>query len=71
MNALGSYLCELGFGVDIDRTSIDIVTNLRPYLIIMNNATKKTYILDVKVPYDYYSQLMVNMIDNLKKYKDL
>ena len=37
----------------------------------MNNTTKKTHILDVKVPYDDYSLFMANRVDNSKKYKDL
>ena len=37
----------------------------------MNKTTKKTYILDVKVPYDDYSLFMANRLDNSKKYKDL
>ena len=49
----------------------DIVSNLRPDAIIMNNIKKKTHILAVKVPYDDYYLFMVNRVDNSKKYKDL
>ena len=59
------------YNVNIDRTTVDIVSNLRPDLIIMNNTTKKTHILDVKVPYDDYSPFIANMVNNSKKYKDL
>ena len=48
MNALELSLRELEFDVDIDCTPVDIVSNLRPDLIIINNTTKKTHILDVK-----------------------
>ena len=37
----------------------------------MNNTTKKTHVLDVKVPYDDYSLFMANRVDNSKKYKNL
>ena len=68
MNALRSYLRELEFDVDIDCTPVDIVSNLRQDLIIMNNTRKKTHMLDVKVPYDDSSLFMANMVDNSKKY---
>jgi len=37
----------------------------------MNNITKKTHILDVKVPCGDYSLFMANRVDNSKKYNDL
>jgi len=70
MNSLGSYLHELRFDVDIDRTPIDIVRNLKPDLIIMNNNMKKIHMLDVKVPYDDYYLFMANRVDNSRKYRD-
>ena len=71
MNAFREYLLELGFDVDIDRTPIELKSKLRPDLIIGNNTTRKTHILDIKVPYDDYFLFMANRVYNSRKYKDL
>ena len=57
--------------MDTDVVPVEVSTSLRPDLIIRNYRRKRTFHLDLKVPYDSLSNFSNSRAANYAKYKHL
>ena len=71
LNALGAYLKNQGFNVDIDVSPTETNTSLRPDLIIRCPDLKKIFLIDIKTPYDNIESFSRMRKENKTKYDEI
>ena len=52
LSIISSFFIGLGLDVDTDVSPVEVGTSLHPDLVIRDYRRKRTFLLDLKVPYD-------------------